>query len=112
MLKLYNTLTREKEVFKPIDKNEVGMYSCGPTVYWYQHIGNLKAYIFSDVLKRVLQFNEYKVKHVINVTDVGHLTSDADDGEDKMEKLARETGKTAKEITDYCSQCFFDDLRL
>ena len=81
-LKLYNTLTRKKEVFKPIKKGHVGMYSCGPTVYWFQHIGNLRTYVSNDVLKRVLEFNNYNVKHITNVTDVGHLTSDADEGED------------------------------
>ncbi len=90
MLKLYNTLTRKKDVFKPIHKGKVGMYSCGPTVYWYQHIGNLRTYVFSDILKRVLKYNRYNVKQVMNVTDVGHLTSDADTGEDKIEKGARE----------------------
>ncbi len=84
MLKLYNTLTRRKEAFKPIKPSYVGFYACGPTVYWYQHIGNLRTYIFGDILKRVLIYNGYKVKHVINITDVGHLTSDADMGEDKM----------------------------
>jgi cysteinyl-tRNA synthetase len=98
VLKLYNTLTRKKEVFKPIKKGEVGMYTCGPTVYWYQHIGNLKAYIFADILRRTLEYNNYKVKQVINVTDVGHLTSDADEGEDKMEKAAAKEGKSAQDI--------------
>ncbi len=111
VLKLYNTLTRKKEVFKPIKKGQVGMYSCGPTVYWYQHIGNLKAYIFADILKRTLEFDGYKVKHVINITDVGHLTSDADEGEDKMEKEAAKEGKTAKEIADYYFKLFFEDLK-
>ena len=110
-LKLYNTLTRKKEIFKPIKKNEVGLYSCGPTVYWYQHIGNLKAYVFSDILKRVLIFDGYKVKHVINVTDVGHLTSDADSGEDKMEKAVQREGKTAKEIAEYYLKIFKEDFR-
>jgi len=90
VLKLYNTLTRRKEIFKSIKKNEVGIYSCGPTVYWYQHIGNLRSYIFSDILKRVLIYNGYKIKHVMNVTDVGHLTSDSDEGEDKIEKAQRQ----------------------
>lgn len=110
-LKLYNTLTRKKETFKPIEVGKVGLYSCGPTVYWYQHIGNLKAYIFSDLLKRTLEFNGYKVKHVINITDVGHLTSDADEGEDKMEKAAAREGKTAKEIADYYFNLFSADLK-
>jgi cysteinyl-tRNA synthetase len=110
-LKLYNTLTHKKEIFKPIRKDYVGIYSCGPTVYWYQHIGNLRTYIFSDILKRVLIYNGYKVKHVINVTDVGHLTSDADFGEDKIEKAARREGKTAKEIANYYFKVFKEDFK-
>jgi cysteinyl-tRNA synthetase len=110
-IKLYNTLTRKKETFKPIEKGKVGIYSCGPTVYWYQHIGNLKAYVFSDLLKRMLLFNDYKVKHVMNVTDVGHLTSDADSGEDKMEKASKKEGKSAKEIAEYYLNLFKDDFK-
>jgi len=110
MLKLYNTLTRKKEVFRPIHKGKVGIYSCGPTVYWYQHIGNLKAYIFSDILKRYLKYLRYKVKHVINITDVGHLTSDADTGEDKMEKAAKKEGKKAQEIAKYYFKLFKEDF--
>ena len=109
-IKLYNTLTRKKETFKPIKKGAVSLYSCGPTVYWYQHIGNLRTYIFSDILKRVLLYNDYKVKHVMNVTDVGHLTSDADDGEDKIEKAALKEGRTAQEIADYYLKFFQEDL--
>lgn len=86
---LYNTLTRKKEEFKPIKKGKVGLYTCGPTVYNYAHIGNLRTYIFEDILKRVLIYNGYDVKHVMNITDVGHLTGDMDMGEDKMEKGAR-----------------------
>ena len=78
MLKIYNTLTREKEEFKPINADEVRMYSCGPTVYNYAHIGNLRAYLFMDSLRRVLEYNGYKLKHVMNITDVGHMTSDAE----------------------------------
>jgi len=110
-LKLYNTLTRKKEVFKPVKKGEVSIYSCGPTVYWYQHIGNLKAYIFADTLRRTLEFNNYKVKQVINITDVGHLTSDSDEGEDKMEKAAAKEGKTAQEIAKFYFKLFTDDLK-
>lgn len=109
-IKLYNTLIRKKEVFKPIKKGEVGMYSCGPTVYWFQHIGNLRAYLFADTLKRVLEFNGLKVKHVINVTDVGHLTSDADEGEDKMEKAAAKEGKRADEIAEFYFKVFREDM--
>lgn len=111
MLKLYNTLTRKKETFKPIKKGEVGMYSCGPTVYWYQHIGNLRTYIFSDILKRVLVYDGFKVNHVMNVTDVGHLTSDADEGEDKMEKAAAKEGKKAADIANYYLKIFRDDFK-
>ncbi len=89
MLKLYNTLTRKKDAFKPLKKDLVSLYTCGPTVYWYQHIGNLRTYIFSDILKRVLIYNGFKVRQVMNITDVGHLTSDADIGEDKMVKALR-----------------------
>jgi cysteinyl-tRNA synthetase len=93
MLKIYNTLTRKKEIFKPLNKEMVKMYTCGPTVYWFAHIGNLRTYIFEDILKRVLLYNGYKIKHVMNITDVGHLTSDADTGEDKMEKGAKRDKK-------------------
>lgn len=106
----YNTLGRKLEEFKPIKSGEVSIYSCGPTVYSYQHIGNLRSYIFADILKRTLIFNDYKVKHVINITDVGHLTSDADEGEDKMEKASAKEGKTAKEIADYYFDIFEKDL--
>jgi len=110
-LKIYNTLTRKKGDFKPIDKKEVKIYSCGPTVYWCQHIGNLKAYIFADILKRTLEFNNYKVKHVINITDVGHLTSDSDEGEDKIEKAASKEGKTAQEVAKFYFNLFLNDLK-
>ena len=110
VLKLYNTLTRKKEVFKPIKKGSVGLYGCGPTVYWYQHIGNLRRYVFEDILLRVLEYNGYKVKHIINVTDVGHLTSDADEGEDKVEAAAKKEGKTAKQITKHYFDAFQEDL--
>ena len=111
MLKLYNTLTRKKEVFEPLGK-VVGIYSCGPTVYWYQHIGNLRTYIFADLLKRVLLFNGYEVKHVINVTDVGHLTSDADTGEDKMVvALKREGLPFTKEAMFKLAEKYFSVFR-
>ena len=86
VLKLYNTLSKNKEVFKPIDKKEVKVYTCGPTVYWFASVGNFRSYVFSDILHRVLKYNSYKVNHIINVTDVGHLTSDSDTGDDKIEK--------------------------
>jgi len=110
-LKLYNTLSRKKEVFKPISKGKVGIYSCGPTVYWYQHIGNLRTFISNDIIKRIFEFNNYKIKHVINVTDVGHLTSDADSGEDKMERAATKEGKKAKDIANYYFRAFNSDLK-
>ena len=109
-LYLYNTLTRKKEEFKPIKKGEVGLYTCGPTVYDYAHIGNLRTYIFEDILKRVLAYNGYKVKHVMNITDVGHLTGDRDMGEDKLEKGARREGKTAWEIADFYTKAFKEDM--
>jgi len=110
-LKLYNTLTRKKEDFKPISTKEVKIYSCGPTVYWYQHIGNLRRYIFDDILKRTLKYEGFKIKDVMNVTDVGHLTSDADEGEDKMEKAAAKEGRSAEEIANYYWKVFRDDFK-
>src|SRR3989344_2460714 len=110
-IKLYNTLTRRKEEFKPLKSNRVGFYSCGPTVYWYQHIGNMRTYVFNDLLKRILQYNDYKVKHVMNLTDVGHLTSDADTGEDKMELAVKKEHKTAGEIADFYANAFFKDTK-
>ncbi len=109
MVKLYNTLSKKKEDFKPL-KKEVGLYTCGPTVYDYAHIGNLRAYIFEDILKRTLYYNNYKVKHVMNITDVGHLTSDEDTGEDKIEKSAKEKKKTAWDIANYYTDAFKKDL--
>jgi len=112
-LSLYDTYARELREFIPIkDDGSVGLYCCGPTVYNYAHIGNLRTYIFEDVLRRVLELNNYKVDHVVNITDVGHLVSDADDGEDKMEKGAARTGKTAWEIADIYTEAFFEDLKL
>jgi len=111
-LTLFNTLTRKKENFKPLVDASVGLYTCGPTVYDYAHIGNLRTYIFEDVLKRTLQFNGYKVKHVMNITDVGHLTSDADEGEDKLEKGARREQKTVWEIADFYTNEFKKDIGL
>ncbi len=109
MLKLYNTLTRKKEIFKPIKDKKVSFYSCGPTVYSYQHIGNLRSYVFNDLLKRVLVYDGFKVKHVMNYTDVGHLTSDADEGEDKIEKAAKKEKKKVSEIAKYYSNIFEKD---
>lgn len=111
-IKLYNTLTRNTEVFNPIKEKEVGIYSCGPTVYHYAHIGNLRAYIFADVLRRSFVYKGYRVKHIINITDVGHLTSNSDEGIDKLEKGAIREGKSVWEIAEYYTQAFFDDLLL
>lgn len=111
MLKLYNTLTRKKEVFRPLKDKRVGLYTCGPTVYMYAHIGNLRTYIFEDILRRVLEYNEYKVKHVMNITDVGHLTSDADTGRDKVEERARKERKSAKAIARFYTQAFKKDIK-
>ncbi len=108
---LYNSLTRKKEAFKPLKKGNVGMYTCGPTVYWYQHIGNLRSYLFADLLKRTLLYNDYNVKQIINITDVGHLTSDADEGEDKMEKAAMKEGKSTQEIANHYFEAFHKDLK-
>ena len=110
-LKLYNSLSKKLEVFKPIKKKQVSFYACGPTVYQTAHIGNLRTYIFEDILRRVLEFNGYKVKHVMNITDVGHLVSDADSGEDKVEIAAKKAKKTAKEITKYYADLFELDLK-
>ncbi len=109
-MKIYNTLTRKKEEFKPIVEGEVRMYTCGPTVYDYAHIGNLRAYLFMDNLRRVLKYNGYKLKHVMNITDVGHLVSDSDEGEDKMVKAARRENKDPYEIAEFYMNAFFKDL--
>jgi len=110
-LSLYNTLTRKKEPFKPMLPGEVGLYTCGPTVYNYAHIGNLRTYLFEDFLKRVLEYNGYRVKHVMNITDVGHLTGDMDMGEDKMEKGAAKEGKTAWDIASFYTDAFRHDIQ-
>ena len=112
MLKIYNTLTRKKEEFKPIDSKEVKIYTCGPTVYYFAHIGNLRAYLFMDTLRRVLKYNGYHLKHVMNITDVGHLVSDADEGEDKMLKAARRENKDPFEIAKFYTEAFLKDLEL
>ncbi len=110
-IKFYNTLTKKKETFKSIKKNKVGLYTCGLTVYNFAHIGNLRTYIFEDILRRTLMLNNYQVKHVQNITDVGHLTDDADQGEDKIEKIANQEKKTAWEIADFYTQAFKQDLK-
>lgn len=107
---LYNTLTKSKEDFIPLKENTVRMYSCGPTVYNFAHIGNLRTYIFMDILRRVLKYNGYGVKGVMNITDVGHLMSDADEGEDKMVKASLILKKSPYEIADFYSKVFFEDL--
>ena len=109
-LTFYNTLTRKKEEFHSIDENRVRMYSCGPTVYSYAHIGNFRTYIFMDTLRRVLKYNGYELKHVMNITDVGHLESDADEGEDKMEKAARKEKKDPYEIANFYTEIFLKDM--
>ena len=109
-LKLYNTLTKNKEDFVPLKGNEVRIYSCGPTVYSYAHIGNFRTYVFVDNLRRVLKYNGYTLKHVMNITDVGHLESDADEGEDKMEKAAKKENKSPYEIAKFYTEAFFKDM--
>ncbi|MFO6429115.1 cysteine--tRNA ligase [Erythrobacter sp. W302b] len=109
-LKLFNSLTRSLEVFEPVHPGEARVYSCGPTVYNYQHIGNMRAYVFADTLGRTLQWKGYKLTHVVNITDVGHLTSDADEGEDKMEKMAAREGKSAWDIAKFYQADFEQDL--
>lgn len=110
-LYLFNTLTHHKGEFLPLRPGQAGMYTCGPTVYWYAHIGNLKAYLFEDILRRVLAYNGFSVKHIMNITDVGHLTGDTDDtGEDKMERAAGQEGKSVWDIAEFYTKAFKKDL--
>ena len=109
-VKLYNTLTKQKSNFVPSNGNEVRIYSCGPTVYSYAHIGNFRTYIFMDNLRRMLEYNGYTLKHVMNITDVGHLESDSDEGEDKMEKAAKKENKSPYEIAEFYTKAFFKDM--
>ena len=109
-LKLYNSLTRKKAEFKPLNGDSVSLYTCGPTVYNYLHIGNLRTYVFEDVLRRVLQHNGLTVNHVMNITDVGHLTDDADSGEDKLEKAAKKEGKDVWELSQFYTKQFQKDF--
>ncbi|MDD5147641.1 MAG: cysteine--tRNA ligase [Candidatus Daviesbacteria bacterium] len=110
MLSLYNTLSRKIEKFAPLNSPKVGMYSCGPTVYDYTHIGHLRTYVGNDILRRVLESGSYEVKHVMNITDVGHLVSDEDSGEDKMEKGARESGRTVWEVAKFFEDYFWKSV--
>ena len=107
---LYNTLTKQKEIFKPIEDKRAKIYSCGPTVYYYAHIGNLRAYLFMDTLRRVLKYNGYELTHAMNITDVGHLVSDADEGEDKMMKAAKRENKNPYEIASFYMEKFLADI--
>ncbi len=109
-LKLFNSLTRQLEDFVPVHPGEARVYTCGPTVYNYQHIGNMRAYIFADLLGRTLSWKGYKLTHIINITDVGHLTSDADAGDDKMEKAAAQSGKSAWDIAKYYTDAYWLDI--
>lgn len=109
-LRLFNSLTRQLEIFQPVHPGEARVYSCGPTVYNFQHIGNMRAYVFADTLGRTLAFKGYALRHIINITDVGHLTSDSDAGDDKMEKAATSQGKTAWDIAAFYTAEFKRDL--
>ena len=108
-MKLYNQLTKKKETFKPLDPQNVKIYTCGPTVYSYAHIGNFFSYVYWDLLIRVIKANGWEPNRVLNITDVGHLASDADDGEDKLEKGAKREGKSVYEIADFYTAAFLDD---
>ena len=110
-MQLYNSLTRSKDEFKPRTPGKVTMYTCGPTVYHYAHIGNLRTYTMEDVLEKYLRYIGYDVKRVMNITDVGHLTSDGDTGEDKMLKGAKREHKTVLEIAKFYTDAFFDDCK-
>src|SRR5690606_14542651 len=107
IMKLFNTLTSKKQVFKPLRSGNVSMYACGPTVYQSPHIGNMRSYLFEDILRRVLEYNGYDVKHIINVTDVGHLTGDGDIGADKVEESAKSKGVKASDVT----KKYFDEFK-
>jgi cysteinyl-tRNA synthetase len=110
-LRLYNTLTKSKQEFVPINPGKAGMYNCGPTVYNFAHIGNWNAFIAADVLRRQLEYLGYEVRQIMNITDVGHLVGDADEGEDKMEKGSKREGKTAWEIAKFYEATFKKDLK-
>src|SRR5260221_11631949 len=110
-IQLFDTYSRTVRKFEPLEPGRVGLYCCGPTVYDYAHIGNLRTYLFEDILRRVLEYNGLTVRHVMNITDVGHLTSDADTGEDKMLQAARRMGESAWDVAAEFTQTFKDDLR-
>ncbi|PKB25067.1 cysteinyl-tRNA synthetase [Novosphingobium kunmingense] len=110
-LKLFNSLTRQLETFSPVHPGEARVYTCGPTVYNYPHIGNMRAYVFADVLGRTLSFKGYKLTHVINITDVGHLTDDADAGEDKMEKMAAAKAQSIWDIARHYTEAYWADIK-
>src|SRR5918911_2574587 len=109
-LRLFNTLGRELQRFVPLEAGRAPVYTCGPTVYAYQHIGNLRAYVFADTLRRVLEWKGYEVTHVINITDVGHLTSDMDEGEDKLELASQREGRTVWDVAAHYTDVFMADL--
>jgi cysteinyl-tRNA synthetase len=109
-LKLYNSLTRRAEEFKPINKGKVGIYVCGPTVYGHAHLGHAKSYVSFDVLVRYLRYLGYSVTYVQNITDVGHLTDDADEGEDKIAKAARKEKKHPMALAEYYTRSYFEDM--
>jgi len=111
LFRIYNTLSRKVEEFLPVEPGKAGIYCCGPTVYNFQHIGNLRTYVFEDVLVRALRYAGYTVRHVMNITDVGHLVSDADEGEDKMLVAVRREKKSSAEIAEYYTQAFFEHCR-
>ena len=110
-LRLFNSLTREIETFQPLHEGEARVYTCGPTVYNYPHIGNMRAYVFADILGRTLSWEGYKLTHIINITDVGHLTDDADDGEDKMEKMAEEKAQSIWDIARHYTEAYWADVK-
>lgn len=108
-IQIYNTMTRRKETFRPIEPGKVGMYHCGPTVYDRAHIGNMRTYIMADLIRRTFEYLDYEVQQVMNVTGVGHLTSDADEGKDRMLVGARRTGRDPWEIAGHFTRLFFED---
>ncbi len=109
-LRFFNALGCEKQVFEPIDPPRVGLYTCGPTVYSHQHIGNMRPYVFADVLRRTLHYFGYEVTHVINITDVGHLSGDSDSGDDKMERAARSKGLSIWDVAARWTRVFQEDI--